>query len=191
MSPVKYVPKGVSCHHSEAKMSGGEGGRERNSAHKGQGINLHSEKIPPTRSGICARKITRSPTHPLTPSRRGKRMAGILMLLLVMLLSCRSSDSGSSSGWKTYRNPRYNFEFPYPSNWSPFPMPDNLDGQAFRDPQNPTSEIRGWAAQNALKEPLTPQQPNFTTEQGVRGKLQVEVGADISLMTLTLSQGKV
>jgi hypothetical protein len=25
-------------------------------------------------------------------------------------------------------------------------MPDNLDGRAFRDPQNPTAEIRGWAA---------------------------------------------
>lgn len=35
------------------------------------------------------------------------------------------------------------------------------------------------------------QQQNFTTEQGLTGKLRVEINPDISLMTLTLSQGNV
>ncbi len=125
-----------------------------------------------------------------------------LMPLVVILLSCQATNLDSPSSWNTYRNQRYDFEFPYPSNWLPFPMPDNRDGRAFRDPQNPNFEIRGWAA-NKLSgiETSSPnstpkdfpesQQQNFTTQQGLTGKLQVEIGADTSLMTLTLSQGKV
>jgi hypothetical protein len=81
-------------------------------------------------------------------------------------------------------------------------MPDNRDGRAFRNPENPQSEIRGWAVnrlpeikpsspQNTVKPPSNSQQQNFTTEQGVRGRLNVEVGTDISLMTLTLIKGPV
>ncbi|MEW6495443.1 MAG: hypothetical protein AB1589_23425 [Cyanobacteriota bacterium] len=81
-------------------------------------------------------------------------------------------------------------------------MPDNLDGRAFRDPQNPSVEIRGWAANNlsvipssssntSATESPKPQSQNFTTDQGMTGQLQVKVGSDISLMTLTLSQDKV
>lgn len=81
-------------------------------------------------------------------------------------------------------------------------MPDNRDGRAFRDPQNPNIEIRGWAANNlaesnapsqegTLKQPESSQQQNFITEQGLTGKLRVEVGSDLSLMTLSLSQGNV
>jgi hypothetical protein len=77
-------------------------------------------------------------------------------------------------------------------------------------------EIRGWAA-NQLSETVDSQtkkeghrfnlepspssmpakdspkfqEQNFTTEQGVTGKLRVEIGSDTSLMTLTLSQGNV
>ncbi len=149
----------------------------------------------------------------------GTLLVGITPLAL-MLLSCQPSNLGSSGSWSTYRNQRYNFEFPYPSNWVSVPMPDNGDGRAFRDPQNPTTEIRGWAA-NQLPESVTPrsskglyegrhrlenkplslngkakdlpnfQPPNFTTEQGLKGNLEVEVGSDISVMRLTLSQGKV
>ena len=104
------------------------------------------------------------------------------------------------NSWSVYHNPRYNFEFPYPSNWQPFPMPDNLDGRAFRDPQNPSVEIRGWAANNlsiiqsssntSATESAEPQAQNFTTDQGITGQLQVKVSSEISLMTLTLSQDK-
>lgn len=149
----------------------------------------------------------------------GKLIVGI-MPLIVMLLSCQASNVGLQGSWNTYHNPRYGFEFLYPSNWASFPMPDNGDGGAFRDPKNPSTEIRGWAA-NKLSETvafpsssgglskggyrlnvealpkLTPQdspksqQQNFTTDQGLTGKLQVDVGSDSSLMRLTLSQGKV
>ncbi|NEO30274.1 MAG: hypothetical protein F6K36_07490 [Symploca sp. SIO3C6] len=117
------------------------------------------------------------------------------------------------SNWNTYRNPRYSFEFPYPSNWQALPMPENLDGQVFRDPQNPTLEIRGWAklletavspttgVNSSSLETQSPtskgdeialsQQQNFTTNQGFRGKMQVEIGTQISSMKLTLSQGQV
>ncbi|HBB33460.1 MAG TPA: hypothetical protein DDZ80_05575 [Cyanobacteria bacterium UBA8803] len=102
----------------------------------------------------------------------------------------------SSVRWTTYRNPRYNFEFPYPSNWIAFPMPDNRDGQAFRDPQNPDFEIRGWAEFAMLDASSLPRQApspqkNFTTNQGAVGKLQVDLGSQTSLMTLTLNQGEV
>lgn len=131
----------------------------------------------------------------------GKLVVGITLLVL-MLSSCNSSNSGIPNSWNTYRNPRYGFEFPYPSNWIPFPMPDNLDGRAFRDPQNPSLEIRGWAAnklseiqvssaKKPVKESPEPQPQNFTTDQGLTGELKVELRSDISLMTVTLSQGKV
>lgn len=127
-----------------------------------------------------------------------KLIVGIIPLAL-MLLSCRAPNLGLPNNWSTYQNPRYNFEFPYPSNWEPFPIPDNLDGQAFRDPQNPSAEVRGWAG-HTLSEIEPPrdsksivksERQNFTTQQGLTGKLQVEIGSETSLMTLTLSQGNV
>ncbi|MBE9128180.1 hypothetical protein IQ257_14670 [Coleofasciculus sp. LEGE 07092] len=119
-----------------------------------------------------------------------------------MLLSCRASNLGEPNGWSTYRNPRYNFEFPYPTHWKPFPIPDNLDGQAFGDPQEPSTQVRGWAGNNLSEDevvlPSSPpidtresHQQNFTTEQGLTGKLQVDIGSEISLMKLTFSQGNV
>ncbi|NEO97642.1 MAG: hypothetical protein F6K58_02825 [Symploca sp. SIO2E9] len=130
-----------------------------------------------------------------------------------MISSCGISELSSPSSWDTYHNPRYNFEFPYPSNWQALPMPENLDGQVFRDPQNPSVEIRGWA--KLLEAAVSPttgvnsssvetqlpkstgceiassQPQNFTTNQGFRGKMQVEIGEQISSMKLTLSQGEV
>jgi len=174
-----------------------------------QGVERHKsditdQKVAQWRIGVCV---------------LGKLVVSITPLV-VMLSSCRSSNLGSQNSWNTYRNPRYNFEFPYPSNWVPFPIPENRDGLAFRDPQNPSFEIRGWAAnklsgtnappssgemyegehhlnfgtsspQNIPKALPQSQQQNFKTEQGVTGKLQVEIDPDTSLMTLTLSQGKV
>lgn len=137
-----------------------------------------------------------------------------------MLLSCQASKVSRQGSWNTYRNPRYGFEFPYPSDWVSFPMPDNGDGGAFRDPKNPSTEIRGWAAnklseivippsssgglskgryrlnvealpKNALQDAPKSQQQNFTTDQGLTGKLQVDVGSNTSLMRLTMNQDKV
>lgn len=81
-------------------------------------------------------------------------------------------------------------------------MPDNRDGGAFRDPQNPSVEIRGWAVNQLVKtKELSPkksakdssksQQENFTTKQGTTGNLQIEIGSKISSMTLRLSRNKV
>ncbi len=133
--------------------------------------------------------------------RLGQLVIGITPLI-VILSSCQASNSERTKRWNTYRNPRYGFEFPYPSHWVAFPMPDNRDGRAFRDPNNPSVEIRGWAAislspdsspsfNNPRKESPNLQKQNFTTAQGVTGKLQVELGSDISSMTLTLRQGNV
>ncbi|NET51897.1 MAG: hypothetical protein F6K09_25320, partial [Merismopedia sp. SIO2A8] len=131
------------------------------------------------------------------------RACGLVQLtliapLVVMLSSCGISELNAPSNWNTYHNPRYSFEFPYPSNWQALPMPENLDGQVFRDPQNPTLEIRGWAklletavspttgVNSSSLETQSPtskgdeialsQQQNFTTNQGFRGKMQVEIG---------------
>ncbi|MBD0362819.1 MAG: hypothetical protein ICV55_08630, partial [Coleofasciculus sp. C3-bin4] len=84
----------------------------------------------------------------------GTLLVGITPLAL-MLSSCQVSNFDSLGSWSTYHNQRYNFKFPYPSNWVSVPMPDNGDGRAFRDPQNPTTEIRGWAA-NQLPESVAP-----------------------------------
>lgn len=120
--------------------------------------------------------------------------------LTVLLVSCQGTDVNLPASWNTYRNSRFNFEFLYPSNWKPFPLPDNLDGRAFRHPENPNCEIRGWAEfaqlgtpppENTSK-PLNSSQPeNFLTEQGETGKLQVDLNSDISVMTLTLTQNNI
>ncbi|NER51522.1 MAG: hypothetical protein F6J92_33690, partial [Symploca sp. SIO1A3] len=100
------------------------------------------------------------------------------ILLLFILSSCRASNLVAQNSWKTYENPRYKFEYPYPSKWESIPMPDNLDGRVFRDPNNPSVEIRGWAlrqlpesqssspSSTSTDSPAS-ESPNFTTEQGV------------------------
>lgn len=112
-----------------------------------------------------------------------------------MLSGCPPSNNQSAT-WQTYQNPRYGFEFLYPSNWVPAPMPDNRDGQTFSDPQNPAVRIIGVAGHRLpeiklssnQKHPPKSTQQNFTTQQGRTGKLQVDLGADFSSMTLTLTQ---
>lgn len=120
----------------------------------------------------------------------------------VMLTSCSSSAPPQSQSWNTYRNPRFSFEFPYPSNWVAAASPTNGDGQAFSDPQQPGVEIRGWAGYQLsgndslgpgkklkAQQPLL--KPNFTTEQGLSGELKVEVGSEMSSISLALVQGDV
>ncbi len=89
--------------------------------------------------------------------------------------------------WQTYRNSRFGFEFLYPEGWIDSIPPENQDGIAFSDPRNPGFEIRGWAK---LKRPDQSNQqkptPNFTTEQGIAGRLDVKVEAQSSVMMLTI-----
>ena len=129
------------------------------------------------------------------------RLVWVLVLLTMLLQGCQSSRN-SSATWKIYRNPRYQFEFLYPSKWIATTMPDNRDGQAFRDPQQPGIEIRGWAEHrlsgmilnsrtSTVKNTAQPLQLNFTTQQGVTGQLQVKVGSDFNIMELRLNQGLV
>ncbi|MEJ1930273.1 hypothetical protein WDZ92_08300 [Nostoc sp. NIES-2111] len=101
----------------------------------------------------------------------------------------------TSISWKTYRNSRYGFEFPYPSNWTPSITPTNDDGIALVSPKNSNVEIRGWAS-NQLAQPIdedseTSANYNFQTTQGLKGRLLVETGNTVSLMKLILSQNQV
>jgi|GEM_PF-1191758 len=125
-----------------------------------------------------------------------------IALFILLLLGCQSSNLDASVRWKTYRNPRFSFEFPYPSHWIPSQMPDNRDGQAFSAPHQLGVEIRGWASQgmsSAQVEPhdflqpeiLEPFQENFRTLQGVAGALEIEVGVEMSRMRLRLIQDSV
>ncbi|WP_275519787.1 hypothetical protein [Kamptonema sp. UHCC 0994] len=119
------------------------------------------------------------------------------------LLGCSSPATIQSGNWQTYRNARYNFEFLYPDNWVAAEAPANGDGQVFSDPKNPVVEIRGWAGynlaaatgkqrdkNNSIDRPK-PLQRNFTTEQGLSGELKVDLGSQVSSMTLTLVTGDV
>ncbi|WP_449420943.1 hypothetical protein [Phormidium nigroviride] len=130
------------------------------------------------------------------------------------LLGCSSPATIQSGSWQTYHNARYNFEFLYPDNWLAAEAPANGDGQAFNDPKNPAVEIRGWAGYNVPGvtgkqrdkhntgkqrdqnnnidiDRAKPLHRNFTTEQGLSGQLKVNLGSQVSSMTLTLVEGDV
>ncbi|WP_315791016.1 hypothetical protein [Fischerella sp. JS2] len=117
--------------------------------------------------------------------------------LSVILGGCRTTPGFHTSNhtWKTYRNARYGFKFPYPSTWKSLPS-DNADGIVLISPRNNTVEIRSWAGMQ-LPEDITQDKkgktsisPNFTTTQGVAGVLTVEVRQKESVITLQLAQGK-
>ncbi|MBH8564050.1 hypothetical protein I8748_17975 [Nostoc sp. CENA67] len=118
--------------------------------------------------------------------------------LFTIVSGCSAPNFNASNiTWKTYSNSRYGFEFPYPSNWTALTAPENNDGIAFVPPQNNSVEIRAWAV-NQLPKSITEDQdsekaikPNFQTAQGISGVMLVEVGQQVSLMTLTLTQGQV
>lgn len=135
-----------------------------------------------------------------------KQLVGVTRLLIaigfvvsLVLGSCRPPERELARTWYIYQNDRYGFEFPYPSNWIAAPLVANQDGQTFSDPQNPAVKILGWASQVSVE----PDQgsssvqknvvvaPNFVTQQGLPGLLRVEVGAEVSFMTLTLIQNGV
>jgi hypothetical protein len=122
---------------------------------------------------------------------------GRAIALLMMLWGCTTpSFRASNVTWKTYTNNRYGFEFPYPSNWNISSKPENDDGIAFVSPENNTVEIRAWAS-NRLDPIIPPDKtktsvnPNFKTAQGIPGVMVVEVGQEISSITLTITHDQV
>ena len=117
--------------------------------------------------------------------------------LVVTLVGCQDT-SLSISSWKTYQNPRYGFEFPYPSDWIAQPTPSNLSGQAFVATDQSRLQLRGWAQENLAPARLLSSkrqdfgsQQNFTTKQGLTGKLKVEVGDQLSSIELVITDGTI
>lgn len=117
-------------------------------------------------------------------------LSGAIALLLILYGCFTPILNVTDITWKNYKNPRYGFEFPYPSNWKTLATPTNADGIVFVSPKNNTVEIRAWAS-NEILESRTPEKPNFQTTQGLTGILAVEVGNSVSSMTLTLRQNQV
>jgi len=123
---------------------------------------------------------------------------GKTIAVFMMLWGCTAPGFNATNlTWKTYTNTRYSFEFPYPSNWNALPSPENDDGIAFVSPQNTSVEIRSWAG-NRLPDSLKLERdgnitvnPNFQTTQGISGVMVVEVGQQVSSMTLTITQSQV
>ena len=120
-------------------------------------------------------------------------VSGVIALLII-LWGCAANDFNAGViAWKTYRNSRYGFEFPYPSNWTSLAASENGDGIAFISPQDNSVEIRGWASHQLPNEQESVKKikSNFQTAQGVAGVLVVEVDRRSGSMTLTLTQSQV
>ncbi|BAZ05256.1 hypothetical protein [Calothrix sp. NIES-3974] len=122
----------------------------------------------------------------------------LLLGMLILVLGCSHQGHGlSSSSWKIYKNARYGFEFPYPSNWKIQSQPNNADGVVLVSPEDESVEIRSWAANqlpNSLQLETKSQSntnPNFQTLQGKKGILVVEATPEVNLIKLTLSHDKI
>ncbi len=122
----------------------------------------------------------------------------VYALILSLALSGCSAPTfqGNSKSWKIYKNSRYGFEFPYPSNWEEV-KPDNDDGIVFISPQKSSVEIRGWAGNQLIKNTDTSSNrkksinPNFKNIQGISGVMTVEIGATESTIGIKFHQGDV
>lgn len=127
-------------------------------------------------------------------------MTATAIVIGIVLSGCGPSLEQKQSRFEIYRNSRYDFEFPYPAEWIADIEPANRDGQAFSEPNNPDIQIRGWASYLAPRDEQTRQQSpdetevlkkNFITQQGQTGNLNVEIGTEISSITLTLQQADI
>ncbi|MBD2441096.1 hypothetical protein [Nostoc sp. FACHB-110] len=119
-----------------------------------------------------------------------KNIAGAIALSW-LLSGCSKPFSVLDTQWQTYSNPRYGFEFPYPSNWTVLATPDNQDGIALVSPRSQTVQIRAWASNRLANAGNNSIKPNFQNNQGVSGVLLVEVGQQVGSMKLTLNQGNI
>ncbi|MBD2296012.1 hypothetical protein H6G06_21660 [Anabaena sphaerica FACHB-251] len=130
---------------------------------------------------------------------KSRRVMGVLVSSIGTAIICAGCSANgfqsSAQKWETYYNPRYGFEFPYPSNWTSLAPPDNTDGVTLVSQKNQNTEIRAWAGKELpeLQNPETIKQidHNFETAQGISGVLIVEAGQQISSMKLTITHKQV
>ncbi|MBD2253631.1 hypothetical protein [Nostoc parmelioides] len=116
---------------------------------------------------------------------------GTAIALLLILYACSTPVFNVTDiTWKTYKNARYGFEFPYPSNWNALATPTNADGVVLVSPKRNSVEIRAWASNQLIESP-TSEKDNFQTSQGLTGILGIEANDSVSSMTLTLTQNQV
>jgi hypothetical protein len=119
-----------------------------------------------------------------------KRLSIIGAIALTCSLSaCQiPSNQPKNIGWQTYANPRFGYQFPYPENWQAERTPSNLDGQAFYHGDNPKIKMRTWAgyALTPINTGVSNINPNFVTESGATGRLQVNIDKENTTMRLTL-----
>ena len=113
--------------------------------------------------------------------------------LYLMLWGCIDNDfQVKDVRWKTYKNNRYGFEFPYPNTWQELKNPDNSDGVVLVLPNKKKLEIRSYASKPLLKFSRKTQGKvyNFRTNQAVFGVLTVEVREKVTVIKLTITQEK-
>jgi hypothetical protein len=110
-----------------------------------------------------------------------------------MLWGCIDNDfQVKDVRWKTYKNNRYGFEFPYPNTWQELKNPDNSDGVVLVLPNKKNLEIRSYASKPLLKFSRKTQGKvyNFRTNQGVFSVLTAEVREKVTVIKLTITQEK-
>ncbi|MFO5471137.1 MAG: hypothetical protein ACLBM3_17110 [Dolichospermum sp.] len=114
----------------------------------------------------------------------------------LMVWGCNTNDfQVKDVTWKTYKNDRYGFEFPYPHTWQELRNPDNSDGVVLVLPNKKNLEIRSYASKPVLKfSPKTQEHQeqgyNFRTNQGVFSVLTVEVKEKVTIIKLTITQAE-
>ncbi|MFM5888891.1 MAG: hypothetical protein ACKPFD_07945 [Dolichospermum sp.] len=109
----------------------------------------------------------------------------------LMIWGCNPHDfQVKNVTWKTYKNDRYGFEFPYPNTWQQLRNPDNSDGVVLVLPNKKNLEIRSYVSKPVLK--VSPKSANkvynFQTNQGLFGVMTVQNKENMTIINLTITQ---
>lgn len=136
-------------------------------------------------------------TNPMTETLKTSCTWSLYGFFLYLTWGCSTQNlQRYENAWKIYKNYRYGFEFPYPSNWQEM-RPVNGDGIIFISPTKNSVKIIAWAGNqlfshtNRDRNTRISTNPNFKNVQGISGVMTIETGVTESIITLKFARNQI